>query len=148
VGTVGEIEVDPGLINAIASRVRFSLDIRGPVEEAYRGVAREVAAFAERAAEARGMRAEFRQRQALPATPLDERIVDALEAAAKSTGEPYLRMHSGAAHDTMCVADRVPSAMVFVPCRDGISHHPAEDADPADAALAAGVILDAIAALR
>ena len=148
VGTVGEIEVDPGLINAIASRVRFSLDIRGPVEEAYRGVAREVAEFAERAAEARGMRAEVRQRQALPATPLDERIVDALETAATSTGEPYLRMHSGAAHDTMCVADRIPSAMVFVPCRDGISHHPAEDADPADAALAAGIILDAIAALR
>ncbi len=39
-----------------------------------------------------------------------------------------MRMHSGAAHDTMCVADRVPTAMVFVPCKDGISHHPAEDA--------------------
>ena len=94
------------------------------------------------------MHAEFRQRQALAATPLDERIVAALETAAKATGEPYKRMHSGAAHDTMCVAERVPSAMVFVPCRDGISHHPAEDADPADAALAAGIILQAIAALR
>ena len=94
------------------------------------------------------MHAEFRQRQALAATPLDERIVAALETAAKATGEPYMRMHSGAAHDTMCVAERVPSAMVFVPCRDGISHHPAEDADPADAALAAGIILQAIAALR
>ena len=54
----------------------------------------------------------------------------ALEAAAAATGEPYMTMHSGAAHDTMCVADRVPSAMVFVPCKDGISHHPAEDAEP------------------
>ena len=148
VGTVGEIEVEPGLINAIASGVRFSLDVRGPVDEAYRGVARDIAAFAERAADARGMHAEFRQRQALPATPLDERIVAALETAAKATGEPYMRMHSGAAHDTMCVAERVPSAMVFVPCRDGISHHPAEDADTADAALAAWIILQAIAALR
>lgn len=148
VGTVGEIEVQPGLINAIGSRVRFSLDIRGPVDDAYRGVARDIAAFAERAAEARGMRAVYAQRQALPATPLDERIVAALESAAQATGEPYMRMHSGAAHDTMCVAERVPSAMVFVPCRDGISHHPAEEADPADAALAAGIILEAIAALR
>jgi hydantoinase/carbamoylase family amidase len=148
VGTVGEIEVDPGLINAIASRIRFSLDIRGPVDDAYHGVARDVAAFAERAAAARGMGAEFRQRQTLPATPLDERIVDALDAAAAATGEPYIRMHSGAAHDTMCVADRVPSAMVFVPCKDGISHHPDEDADPADAALAAEIILGAIAALQ
>jgi allantoate deiminase len=147
VGTVGEIEVDPGIINAIAAQVRFSLDIRGPVEDAYKGVAREVAAFAEQAAEARGMTADYRERQTLAPTPMDERIVDALEAAAQETGAPYMRMHSGAAHDTMCVADRVPTAMVFVPCKDGISHHPAEDANPADAALAAEIILNAIRAM-
>ena len=147
VGTVGEIEVDPGIINAIAARVRFSLDIRGPVEEAYRGVARDIAAFAEQAAAARGMTAEYRERQSIPPTPMDNRIVDALEEATKATGEPYMRMHSGAAHDTMCVADRVPTAMVFVPCKDGVSHHPAEDANPADASLAAEIILEAIQAL-
>jgi hydantoinase/carbamoylase family amidase len=147
VGTIGEIEVDPGLINAIASSVRFSLDIRGPVDEAYRGVAEEIAAFAVGAAGNRGMHADYSVRQTLPATPMDDRIVSALESAAAATGEPYRRMHSGAAHDTMCVADRVPTAMVFVPCKDGISHHPAEDADPADAALAAEIILTAIAQL-
>ncbi len=147
VGTVGEIEVDPGIINAIAARLRFSLDIRGPVDDAYRGVAREIAAFAEEAARARGMTAEYAERQALPATPMDERILAELETAAQATGEPYVRMHSGAAHDTMCVADRVPTAMVFVPCKDGISHHPDEDADPADAALAAEIIVNAIQAL-
>src|SRR5437867_1395926 len=51
VGTIGEIEVDPGLINAIASRVRFSLDVRGPADERYRGVAREIAAYALHAAD-------------------------------------------------------------------------------------------------
>jgi acetylornithine deacetylase/succinyl-diaminopimelate desuccinylase-like protein len=147
VGTVGEIEVDPGLINAVAAEVRFSLDIRGPVDDAYRGVAKEIAAYAEKAAERRGMSADYRERQTLPATPMDERIVAALEEAASATGEPFVRMHSGAAHDTMCVADRVPTAMVFVPCKDGISHHPDEDADPADAALAAEIILNAVRAL-
>jgi allantoate deiminase len=147
VGTVGEIDVDPGIINAIAARVRFSLDIRGPVEDAYKGVARDIAAFAEQSAAARGMTAEYRERQSIAPTPMDHRIVDALETATKATGEPYMRMHSGAAHDTMCVADRVPTAMVFVPCKDGISHHPAEDANPADAALAAEIILEAIRAL-
>jgi len=147
VGTVGEIEVDPCLINAIAEQVRFSLDIRGPVEDAYRGVAREIGAFAERAAAARGMNAEYRERQTIPPTPMDDRIVGALETAAEATGEPYRRMHSGAAHDTMCVADRLPTAMVFVPCKDGISHHPAEEASPADAALAAEIILNAVQAL-
>jgi hydantoinase/carbamoylase family amidase len=147
VGTVGEVEVDPGIINAIASRVRFSLDIRGPDDDAYRGVAREIVAFAEDAANRRGMTAGFAERQSLPATPLDERLVAALDESASSTGEPYVKMHSGAAHDTMCVAERVPSAMVFVPCKDGISHHPAEDADPADAALGAEIILNAIRTL-
>jgi allantoate deiminase len=147
VGTVGEIEVDPGIINAISARLRFSLDIRGPVDDAYRRVAHEIAAFAETAARKRGMTAEYRERQSLPATPMDERILAALESAAQATGEPYTRMHSGAAHDTMCVADRVPAAMVFVPCKDGVSHHPDEDASPADAALAAEIILNAIRAL-
>jgi acetylornithine deacetylase/succinyl-diaminopimelate desuccinylase-like protein len=93
------------------------------------------------------MTAEYRERQSIPPTPMDERILDALEQATMATGEPFMTMHSGAAHDTMCVADRVPTAMVFVPCKDGISHHPAEDASPADAALAARIILEAIRAL-
>jgi hydantoinase/carbamoylase family amidase len=147
VGTVGEIEVDPGIINAIAAQVRFSLDVRGPVEDAYRGVARQTGLFVERAAAERGMTAECKERQSIPPTPMDEHILDALETATKATGEPYMRMHSGAAHDTMCVADRIPTAMVFVPCKDGVSHHPAEDASPADAALAAEIILSAIRAL-
>jgi allantoate deiminase len=79
--------------------------------------------------------------------PLDIRgVVAALEEAAEASGEPYMSMHSGAAHDTMSIADRVPSAMVFVPCKDGISHSPEEDADPADAALGAEIMLNAIKA--
>jgi allantoate deiminase len=148
VGTVGEIEVHPSLINAIPERIRFSLDVRGIDEDAFRGVARDIAAFAEDAARRRGMTADYRERQTLPATPLAERLVNALAAAAEATGEPFMRMHSGAAHDTMCVAAHVPSAMVFVPCRDGISHSPLEDANPADAALGAEIILTAVHALQ
>lgn len=148
VGTIGEIDVDPSLINAIASAVRFSLDIRGPVDELYRGVADAIGAYAVAGAERRGMTAEVRPRQTLAVTPLDATIVAALEDAALETEEPYMRMHSGAAHDTMCVAERVPSAMVFVPCLDGISHHPDEAAEPADAALAAEIILNAIRVLQ
>jgi acetylornithine deacetylase/succinyl-diaminopimelate desuccinylase-like protein len=48
----------------------------------------------------------------------------------------------------MCVAERIPSAMVFVPCKDGISHSPLEEARPADAALAAEIILNAIRSLQ
>jgi allantoate deiminase len=148
VGTVGEIEVHPSLINAIPEQIRFSLDVRGIDEDAFRGVARDIAAFAEAAARRRGMAAVYRERQTLPATPLDPHVVYALAAAADATGEPCMRMHSGAAHDTMCVAAHVPSAMVFVPCKDGISHSPLEDADPADAGVAAEIILNAIQSLQ
>jgi acetylornithine deacetylase/succinyl-diaminopimelate desuccinylase-like protein len=144
VGTVGEMELRPNLINAVPGRARFSLDIRGVDEDGFRRVARDIAAFAEEAAERRGMTAEYVQRQTLPATPLDGRVAGALEESAEGSGEPYMVMHSGAAHDTMSIADRVPSAMVFVPCKDGISHSPEEDADPADAALGAEVMLNAI----
>jgi allantoate deiminase len=148
VGTVGEIEFEPSLINVVPARARFSLDIRGTDEASFRGVAADITAFAEQAAGKRGLTAEFRQRQTLAPTPMDEKIVGALEAAARETGEPFMLMPSGAAHDTMCVAERVPSAMVFVPCKDGISHSPLEDAKPADAALAAEIILNAIRTLQ
>ena len=147
VGTVGEIEISSGVINAIAERVRFSLDIRGPDDDAFRGVASDIASYAAQAAGQRGMGAEWTERQNLPATPLDARVVGALEEAVQARGEPYMVMVSGAAHDTMCVADRVPSAMIFVPCRDGISHHPAEQASTEDAALAAEIMLESIRAL-
>ena len=144
VGTVGEISLRPNLINAVPGEARFSLDIRGVDEEGFRGVARDIAAFAREAAKRRGMTADCARRQTLPSTPLDGRVVAALEEAAEAGGGPYMVMHSGAAHDTMSIADRVPSAMVFVPCKDGISHSPEEDADPADAALGAEVMLNAI----
>ena len=90
------------------------------------------------------MTATYAERQAVPATPMDGRIVGALTDAAAATGEPHISMISGAAHDTMCIASRVPSAMLFIPCRDGLSHTPLEHAEPVDAALGAEAILNAI----
>jgi acetylornithine deacetylase/succinyl-diaminopimelate desuccinylase-like protein len=147
VGTVGEIEVSPGLINAIPGRTRISLDVRGPEDDLVHQVIEDIDRFAQRAAADRQVSASYSQRQTVAATPLDGRLVAALEAAAEETAEPFMTMVSGAAHDTMCVADRVPSAMVFVPCRDGLSHTPEEDADPDDAALGVQVMLGAIHAL-
>ncbi|MGI9658856.1 MAG: hydantoinase/carbamoylase family amidase [Gaiellaceae bacterium] len=144
VGTVGELDLSPGIINVVPGGARLSLDVRGPVDELVANVIRDITEFAERTARERGLEASFAKRQTFPATPMDARIVAALESAGAAAEQPFRTMPSGAAHDTMCVADRVPSAMVFVPCRDGISHAPDEEADPADGALAAEVIFDAI----
>jgi acetylornithine deacetylase/succinyl-diaminopimelate desuccinylase-like protein len=146
VGTVGSITASPGLINVIPGGASLTLDVRsasGPHEEVFD----RIVAFARERAAMRGQEVVVRERTRVARTPMDVRVVAALEAAADALGTPYATMASGAGHDTMLVAGRVPSAMVFVPCRDGISHAPDEHADPADAALACRVMLDALTRL-
>jgi allantoate deiminase len=144
VGTAGECEYEPGLKNVIPGHVRLGLDIRSVDAESYRGVAREIGEFARSAAARRGMRAEFVERSDTPPTTMNESVVEALAQAAEESGERFRLMPSGAGHDTQLVASLVPSAMVFVPCKDGISHDPSEEARPEDGALAAEVMVNAI----
>jgi hydantoinase/carbamoylase family amidase len=144
VGTAGEVETMPSLINVVPGGMRVSLDLRS-VTGAHLDLRERIVAFAEQRGQARGVGVEWAERQRLPETPLSQEIVGALVQHSEASGEPFRVMPSGAAHDTMCVADLVPSAMVFVPCKDGLSHTPLEEASPADAALAAEVILGAVA---
>ncbi len=147
VGTTAEIESFPSLINVVPGGVRVSLDTRS-VSGGHLMLRDQIVAYAEERAKASGCGFEWVERQGLAVTPMDEGIVAALRVEAEATGEPFMVMPSGAAHDTMCVADRAPTAMVFVPCKDGLSHTPLEDADTADAALAAEIILGAIMSLQ
>jgi hydantoinase/carbamoylase family amidase len=147
VGTVGEIEIDPGAINVVPGRTRLSLDVRGPVDSAVTGVVDGIVEFAGNAATARGMRSEYKERQAVSSVAMDADVVAALHTAAGALGQTPTKMVSGAAHDTMVVAERVPSAMVFVPCKDGLSHTPLEQADARDAALAVEMIIGAMRSL-
>jgi hydantoinase/carbamoylase family amidase len=142
VGTVGALSFGPGIINVIPGRAEMTLDIRS-VSGDHEKVYDALADFARARAEARGQRADLRERNRVASTPMDPHVVEALERAAQMSGAPWRRMPSGAAHDTQMVARRVPSAMLFVPCRDGISHSPDESADPADAALGVRVMLAA-----
>jgi hydantoinase/carbamoylase family amidase len=145
VGTVGNVELHPGLVNAVPGEARFCVDIRSVDEAAFTSVKEGFPAFAAEAARRRGMTVEVveRSRPIRPAA-MDERILAALDEAAAAAGAPHRRMPSRGGHDTSCVAAYRPSAMVFVPCRDGISHSPEELARPEDAALATEVILNAI----
>ncbi len=147
VGTIGEVRTDPGVINVIPGEARLSLDVRGPDDRAVQRVVDGVAGAAQAVAARRDGTVRCSERQRCPATPMDGAVVSALAAAAEAAGVRHRRIVSGAAHDTMCVADRAPCAMVFVPCRDGVSHSPLEEADPADAAVAAEVVLNALLSL-
>ena len=146
VGTTSELETHPCLINVVPGSVRVSLDTRS-VTGGHVELRDRIVQYAKERAEARGVGFEWIERQSLPITPMNDRLVEALRQEAEATGEPFLVMPSGAAHDTMCVADKVPTAMVFVPCVDGLSHTPLEDSDTRDAALAAEIVLGAIIAL-
>ena len=147
VATTGECEYRPGLKNVIPGEVRLGLDIRSVDAESYRSVAREIGGFAQTAAERRGMRADYVERSGTLPTRMHETVVEALTRAARESGERFRLMPSGAGHDTQLVAGLVPSAMVFVQCKDGVSHDPSEEARPEDAALAAEVMVNAIRGL-
>jgi hydantoinase/carbamoylase family amidase len=147
VGTVGEIAASPGLINVIPGSVTFSLDLRS-VSGAHLEVLDGIVAYARERAATRGQPVRYAERHRVAPTPMDPTVVAALREAADDHDVRWREMPSGGAHDTMLVAARVPSAMVFVPCEDGVSHAPEELADPGDAALGAHVMLDAIERLE
>jgi allantoate deiminase len=147
VATVGELTLEPGIINIIPGRARVSLDIRAPAQTAIDAIVGRVWHRAQELAASRGLTVRYGERQRVAPMPLHPGVIEALSRAAAGRELGWRRMISGAAHDTMCVAGRVPSAMVFVPCRAGISHSPAEFASVADAAVAVEVVLEAAATL-
>lgn len=142
VGTVGELSLSPGLINVIPGEVTFSLDLRS-ASGGHLRLLDELLAFGRERAESRRQPLVYRERVRVAPTPMAEVVLDALRAGADELGIPTLEMVSGAAHDTMLVARRIPSAMVFVPCREGISHSPDEHAEPAHAARGCELLLAA-----
>jgi hydantoinase/carbamoylase family amidase len=144
VGTVGQVTLEPGLRNVVPGRATVALDIRSVDESKLASVFQSAVSHARAAAEARGAAIEVVEHQDQAPTPMDTDLVDALAVAAERLQVPTMRIASGAAHDTMLVAPRIPSAMIFVPCKDGISHSPAEEARPVDAAVAARFALETI----
>ena len=95
---------------------------------------------------AAGCTAIVAERVSVPPRAFDPGLVDSLEAAAASLGYRHMRIASGALHDACNVAKIAPTAMVFVPCRDGISHNVAEYASPEDLAAGASVLLHGVLA--
>jgi allantoate deiminase len=100
----------------------------------------ELMAKAAAIAERRGLGMERRDHLHQPAIPMDERLTACMAHAMEAAGLPHKMMPSGAGHDAMVMAERVPCAMLFVRSPGGVSHHPAEDvlADDVEASLNVG----------
>jgi allantoate deiminase len=140
VATVGKLDVPRSAPNTIPGRVRFTLDLRGPIDpdrlKAMDDIKATMAAIAAR----RGVSARLTPGHQAPAAYCDERLSDLLAAAAESCGVTPRRLPSGAGHDAMAFDKIIPFAMLFVRCRGGVSHNPDEYASPADIDIAARVL--------
>jgi len=140
VATVGRLEVRPNASNVIPGGVEFSLDVRaGSAARRDRGAGAILAACAA-IAQARGLDLTVEPTNDLPAAPCDPALMARLDAACARAGQPVRRLVSGAGHDAMVMAALCPMAMLFVRCRGGVSHNPAEHVEPADAEIALAVL--------
>ncbi|WP_299951422.1 Zn-dependent hydrolase [uncultured Ruegeria sp.] len=144
VGTVGELHVSPNSRNTIPGDVRFTIDFRHPDDAVLSVMDTAITETAKAEADAR---VDLEMIWHNPPVRFDRRCVDAIETATKGLDYPFRRMVSGAGHDACLVARKVPTAMVFVPCRDGLSHNEAEWAEPAHLAAGCNVLFRAALAL-
>jgi allantoate deiminase len=136
VATVGRIEVEPGATNVIAGEVRMSLDVRHGMDETRDGARDHLIHLAETITQRRGLSLRRKAMLNQPAVAMDSLLVNEIEQAIRQTGcEPH-RIVSGAGHDAMILAKKVPSAMVFLRSPGGISHDPAESVEIEDVARA------------
>lgn len=144
--TVGRVEVSPNSGGTIAGRVRFNIDLRHPQTATLERTEGEIRQLLQRLAGARSLGLEVRRVLARPPVAFDPELVGLVRAAARRLGHGTRDMVSGAGHDAMNIAGVAPSAMIFVPCRDGISHNEAEYASPEDLAAGAEVLLQTLLA--
>jgi len=142
--TVGFIQSAPNSRNTIPGRVFFTIDFRHPDDARLSAMDAAMKERCKAIAAEIGLELEIADFWYFPPTPFDKRLVDGVRARAAMFGYPAMEIVSGAGHDAVYMARVAPTAMIFVPCVDGISHNEVEDAKPADLAAGCNVLLHAI----
>lgn len=140
VGTVGVVEVMPGAMNVIPGAVKLGVDIRSISKVARNSVVTLVKEFIDITAEKRGLSYTIETIAQDHPVEMHPAMIREIEEAVKSVGIEYMTMPSGAGHDAMHWAEAVPTGMIFISCRDGISHNPAEFAEMDDIVTGAEVL--------
>lgn len=140
VGTVGVVEVTPGAMNVIPGAVKLGVDIRSISKVARNSVVTLVKEFIDITAEKRGLSYTIETIAQDHPVEMHPAMIREIEEAVKSVGVEYMTIPSGAGHDAMHWAEVVPTGMIFIPCRDGISHNPAEFAEMDDIVTGAAVL--------
>ncbi len=148
VATVGRLEPLPGAINVIPGEVRFTIDIRAPDDalrlQAVKGIEQAVRV----AAQTRGLRVSIEEIQSNPVARCAPWLMQQMDAAVGVEGHRVFRLPSGAGHDAQAMITLTDVCMLFVRCKGGISHNPAESITVDDAQAGARVLLRFIEGFR
>ncbi|SLK09938.1 allantoate deiminase [Enterobacter sp. NFR05] len=147
VATVGTLQCEPGAVNVIPGAVTLTLDIRSPNDDLRETLLNALLDEAVRIGQERGVGFSYDIFYSIAATPCDTHLRNVLAGAVEAVQGRVLLLPSGAGHDAIAIAERWPSAMLFVRCDRGISHHPAESVLQQDVAHALRAYSEAVRAL-
>jgi allantoate deiminase len=141
VATVGKIEASPGAINVIPGLVTFTVDVRAPRDALRHSAVAEIRSAFELLLKKRAISPAIESLQELGVAACAPWLMEQLDRAVAAEGVPLRRLPSGAGHDGMALKEIADIAMLFVRCKGGISHNPAESITQEDAAAGARVLL-------
>jgi len=145
-GTVGWMDVFPNSRNVIPGRVRLTVDLRAADDVTLSAMDAALRAAVQAAADNRGVKADVEQVVYFAPQPFAPGLVQSVRDGARDLTLSAMDVVSGAGHDAVYVARVAPTAMIFVPCKDGISHNEIEDARPDHLEAGCNVLLRAMLA--
>ena len=145
-GTVGQLQVLPNSRNVVPGEVRFSVEFRHPDDAELAAIAEAFPKAAQAIADELRLSLTLTELFRFAAQPFDPDCIALVAEAAKRRGFSARKIVSGAGHDAVYVARKVPTAMIFIPCKDGLSHNEEESILPEHAAAGAQVLCDAVLA--
>ena len=143
-GTVGMVQVHPNSRNVIPGRVKFSIDLRNATDALCEAMDADIRAVAAKLSQESGLPIEITPVSAYTAQPFHDDCIAAVQKAADTLGYSNMRAVSGAGHDAVYMAKLAPAGMIFIPCKDGISHNEIEDAKPEHIEAGCNVLLQAM----
>jgi N-carbamoyl-L-amino-acid hydrolase len=147
VATVGEAVIANPSRNVIPGEIAFTADMRSSDDTIMTALDRDLRSAVAEIASKRKVEVTLELIWRKPPTHFDPKLVDAVQNAAAMLGYSHRRITSGAGHDACNLNTKIPTAMVFVPCKDGVSHNELEDATQTDCAAGANVLLHTVLAL-
>lgn len=148
VGTVGYLGNYPNAFNVVPGRVKMGLDIRGVDKDSIDRIDDEIVKFVEEVCKKRNLNYELDNISKAIPVKLDENLKNELSEVATKLGIEHKIMNSGAGHDAMKFWDIAPTGMVFIPCKDGVSHNKAEEIEYEDIILGSKIIFEELKQLN